>query len=477
MKTIFLFFIFLVVTTVRAICSAGQFETAETYLKERDFEKAAEEFLAFVQTEPEHENAPLALYAAARIRMLAQDRSENGKVLLRQLVDSYPENEWGFYGAMRLAEFNLEKGDSLQAAASYEEAVKIGEQVFPPVSEASDAQFSALKRCGETYLHLRAFNKAEPYFSKLSESGIDDRRAMPEIYAKLAACREGEGKGAEAAETYLTLIQMYPTSRQACGLCQTKEKIDPYATYDWEPYEYFVEGYTVLRTWPSKAAEHLINLESKGGAPDLVQTALRLLPWVYFYSFDFKKAKLAHEDFQKRYPDDTDPYVQYFPMYLDSYREEFEYKEFVTSASILTAEADTTASPTPEEEYLSISHVEDWIEVDLTSHFGIYNQLLFVDRPLNSTDVAYIRVFVKSDKEQRTNIEIDNDDPWSLWLNGDYIGEFTGSPGISPLDLVSGWNEIVIKLTQKEGAMSATFRFIDEEKEVEKDFVYSAVRK
>ena len=477
MKLTLLLVILLVATTVSLPCSAGQFETAEIYVKERDFNRAAETFLSFAQSQPEHEDAPLALYTAARIRILAQDRPDEGKNLYRRLIDEYPENEWAFYGAMRLAEFTLEHEDSLQAAAFYEKAGQIGEKIFPPVTDAADAQFSALKRCGESYLSLRIYEKAEPYFSKLSETGIDDRRAMPEIYTKLASCQEGEGKGAEAAETYLKLIRMYPTSRQACGLCKMKEKIDPYAAFDWKPYEYFVEGYSVLRTWPSKAAEHMINTESRGASPDLVQTALRLLPWVYFYSSDFDKAKLAHKDYQKRYPNDADPYVQYFPMYLDSYKEEFEFRAFLTSVSILIAEADTTESPTPEEEYLSIAQSEGWKEVDLIPHLGVYNQLLFVDRPLSHTDLAYIRVHVKSERAQSTNLEVDNDDPWSVWLNGDSIGEFIGSPGTAPLDLASGWNEVIIKLTQKEGAMSATFRFVDEENEVEKDFVYSAEKK
>jgi tetratricopeptide (TPR) repeat protein len=387
-----------------------------------------------------------------------------------------PFFEWAFYGATRLAEYAFEQGDSLQAAISYEEAVRIGDEIFPPVSDASDAQFGALRKCGETYLSLRHYEQAEPYFSRLLEAHIDDRRAIPDVYAKRAACQEGMGRGAEAAETYLELIKAYPTAPQACGLCQTKEKIDLYATFDWAPYEYFVEGYTAFRTWPSKAAQHMINLESKGGSPDLVQTALRLLPWVYFYSFDFEKAEQAHQNFVNRYPDDSDIYVQYFPMYLDSYKEEFEFKKFLTSVSFLIAQADTTNPPAPEEEYATISQPEGWKELDLTPHFGFYNQLLYVDRPLNPTDIAYIRVFVKSDRERRTNVEVDTDDPWMAWHNGNYLGDYLGSPGTAPLDLAAGWNEIIVKVTQKEGGMTATLRFVNDEKEVESDLMYSAVQ-
>ncbi|UCE20232.1 MAG: tetratricopeptide repeat protein [Gemmatimonadota bacterium] len=476
MKNIAVYFGLFFFFAAHTICMAEQFQEAETALKQRDFDQAAEGFLGFVRSESDHENAPLALYTAARIRALVQDRLEEGKALFRELIDGYPENEWAFYGAMRLAEYAIEQGDSLQAAKVYEEVATIGETIFHPVTDVSDAQFGALKKCGETYLNLRRYHQAEPYFSKLLETNINDRRTMPDVYAKLAACLEGEGEGARAAETYLKLIETYPTAREACGLCQTKEKIDPYASFDWEPYEYFVEGYTVFRTWPSKAAKHMINLETMGGSPDLVQTALRLLPWVYYYSSDFKKARQAHQNFVNRYPDDTDIYVRYFPMYLDSYKEEFEFKQFLTSVSFLVAEADTTASSTPQEEYVSISRADGWRELDLTPHYGYYNQLLYVDRPLNPTDLAYIRIFVKSDSERRTNMEVGNDDPWILWHNGSLLGEFTGNPGKAPLDFIPGWNEIMIKLTQREGDMTATLRFVNDEDESEQDLTCSAVK-
>ncbi|MFQ6091295.1 MAG: tetratricopeptide repeat protein [bacterium] len=217
MKAILLF-VAAFLLTVRGVCSADQFEVAETYLKQRDFDRAAEEFLAFAGVQPDHEDAP--------------------------------------------AESCLEQEDSLQAATYYEKAVHIGEENFLPVSSASDAQFAALQRCGELYASLRQCDRAEPYYAKLLDRDIDDRRQMPEVYSELATCYEAEGKGAEAAETYLDLIRTYPTSPQARALCQTKEEIDPYATFNWEPYEYFVEGYTILRTWPARAAEHMINLES-----------------------------------------------------------------------------------------------------------------------------------------------------------------------------------------------------------------------
>jgi len=355
--------------------------------------------------------------------------------------------------------------------------VKIGEKIFPPVSDASEAQFTALQRCGEMYLSLRQYDKAEPCYSRLCDAGLTDRRAMPDVYYKLAACHEGKGNAAEAAELYLDLIRTYPTSREARGLCEAREKIDPYATFEWEPFEYFAEGYAVLRTWPSRAVEHMSNLEGKGASPELVRTGLTLLPWIHYYASDFEKALEAHANYLKRYPDDTsDPYVRYLPMYVDSYREEFEFREFLTSVSLLITEDDTTETWTPEKEYAAISQNKRWTIIDLTPHFGVYNQLLFVDRPLEPTDQAYIRAFAKSDSERTTHIEVDSDDPWVMWLNGAYEGEFTGSPGTARLDLVSGWNEVVIKLTQREGGMTATFRCVDEEKMAEKDLTFSAAK-
>ncbi|MFQ6091296.1 MAG: hypothetical protein ACE5OR_01210 [bacterium] len=106
----------------------------------------------------------------------------------------------------------------------------------------------------------------------------------------------------------------------------------------------------------------------------------------------------------------------------------------------------------------------------------MYIQLLFVDRPLSPTDLAYIRVFVKTDQELATNLELDSDDPWTVWLNGTCLGEFSGSPETAPLDLASGWNEVVVKLTQTQGAMTATLRFVDDEKEIEKDLIFTALK-
>jgi hypothetical protein len=83
MKRIALFFVLLFVLSAYTRVAADHFEEAEAALKQWDFDSAAEGFLSFAQTEPDHEAAPLALYTTARIRMLTQGRPDEGKAIFR----------------------------------------------------------------------------------------------------------------------------------------------------------------------------------------------------------------------------------------------------------------------------------------------------------------------------------------------------------------------------------------------------------
>ena len=74
MKRVALMGILILVSAMTVQSDLERFESAEEFLKKRDFDQAAEQFLIFADEQSDHEDAPLALYTVARIRLLAQQR-------------------------------------------------------------------------------------------------------------------------------------------------------------------------------------------------------------------------------------------------------------------------------------------------------------------------------------------------------------------------------------------------------------------
>lgn len=453
------------------------FEKGVKYLKQRKYDEAASQFLTFVRRHPDQKNSDYALYSAARIRMLIQERHEQGEQLFLKLIENYPESEWAFYGSIKLAEFYETKKDSVHSATYYDKAASIGEKIHPSITSVSDPQFKALRNCANAYMKLKQYRQAEQYYFDLKKTGVEDRYQMPEIYFNLALCFEKNDKAHQAAKVYVELIRNYANSRQAMSLINQKQKVDPYEKFNWAPYEYFVEGYKVLRTQPYQATKHLQNLAQMGADSSLVQFGLRLVPWILYYANDFESASKAHAAYQKLYPHDQDNMVKYFPMYLADYQQNFEFKKYLTHFSVLRIEADTSQSLSESDEYQFISEQKHWVELDLTPNFGIYNHTLYVDRPLNKTDRAYLRFFVKTDKATPAYLEVDCDEPGRVWQNATFFGTYEADAKKPlALQLQTGWNEIIIQILQTQKEMKATVRLLNPEKQVDRRLVCAATK-
>jgi len=453
------------------------FEEGIKRIKLRQYDAAADQFLTFAETHPNQDKADYALYAAARIRMLIQEQPEEGEELFVKLIERYPESEWAFYGSMKMAEFYEGKKDSVNSTRYYDKAVAIGRKIHPAITSGDEPQFKALNKCAASYLKLNQYQQAEQYYAELKETGVDDRYQTPEIYFKLAECLEKNEKAHEAAKLYVELLRQYPNSNRAMSLIEQKEKVDKYEKFDWKPYEYFVDGYKVLRSQPNRAVTHLQNLANMSADSSLVQFGLKLVPWILYYANDFENAFKAHAEYQKRYPHDQDNMVTYFPMYVEAYQQEFEFKRFLTSFSVLRMEADTSQSFSESAEYQFISKQKNWEELDLKPNFGFYNHALYINRPLSETDRAYLRFFVNAPEAGQAYLEVDCDEPGRVWHDGAYLGTYeadTKNP--MALQLHPKWNEIVIQIVQTQKEMKATVRLLNADKQVDQRLVCAATK-
>ncbi len=71
--------------------------------------------------------------------------------------------------------------------------------------------------------------------------------------------------------------------------------------------------------------------------------------------------------------------------------------------------------------------------------------------------VAYLRTYVKSDKARKVRFEVGSDDALKVWLNGDVVHVNTERRGNTyaedrvKVSLRKGWNEVILKLTQRTG--------------------------
>ncbi|MBN1350428.1 hypothetical protein JXJ21_13520 [candidate division KSB1 bacterium] len=457
--------------------AVNELGTGEKFLMERDYENAATWFLSFAQQQPQARQAPFALYTAARIRMIVQEKPQEAQTLFDRLIRDYVESEWAFHGAIKMADFNDSANDSIRKADYLQKAVEIGEQIHPAPKATDDAQFRVLQNCGAAYLRLNNYEQAQKYYARLVATNIFDLRQMPEIHSNFALCMEKLGYPDVASEHYFELLQTYPNSRQAMGLLSRREKVDSYYPYNWDAYQYFVDGYQVFRTQPIVAADRFTKLAAKGADSDLVRVGQKLLIWVYYYGNDYKKASEAHIAYQSRYPDDADIYVRLFPMYVDAYKQDFEFKKYLTRFSVLRLQADTSQILFESAEYAMLTSRDDWVEIDLEPNCGVYNHALYVARPLDKSDRAYLRFYVKSPQSAEAYLEIDTDESGRVWQNGVFHGMYESeSKEKLAVNLKEGLNEFVIQLTQSKGEMKTTIRLLNAASKVDENLVYTAAK-
>jgi len=444
-----------------------RFQTGVDHVRQQRFEEGLAVFEAFAQANPDHEDAPLALYSAARIHLLVREDQPAGEALFDDLIARYAGSEWAFHAAVRLAEGLLAAEDAQGAAERYGQALAIGQEIFPPPARPDDTMFTALLKGSRLYMDVEAFAEAEPLLSQLMEAGIDDRRQMPPVYAAYGESLEGLGRNEEAAQIYLDLIATYPASDAAVALVETREKIDEYAEFDWEPFAHFAEGYQVRFTWPGKAHEQLSTLEEHGAGPELVRTGRALLPWVHLFATDFGPADAAYAAYNEQYPDTPHSLLEWYPMYRDSYQQDFEHKQYIARYAVLLRDAAAAGGDLPEEDYETVTTDEGWQVVDHTERLGYFNPVLYLDRPTEAGDTAYLRFQVQGGEGTSTTLEVDTDDPWSAWLNG--AAQEEPAEGVKTLDLTlaEGWNEVRIRIVEADTGMAATLRLLTEEGETE----------
>lgn len=90
---------------------------------------------------------------------------------------------------------------------------------------------------------------------------------------------------------------------------------------------------------------------------------------------------------------------------------------------------------------------------------------LDIDKVLyGHTRVAYLRAWLRSDKEQKARLEMGSDDGLKAWLNGQVIVSQNVNRGIAPgqekveVTLKKGWNTLLLKITQGGGYWCACVR-------------------
>jgi len=437
-------------------------ETGLQLVQQRQFDQAHDALLAFAAAQPAHEDAALALYTAARIRILHRDARAEGEALLEDLLERYPADRWAFHAALKLLEARQDPEAPATAVPYCDHALRIGPQVYPPVTRSTDPLFAVYGQCAAIYTGAGDPARAEPLLAELLAAGIDDHRQMPPLYARYAEAIEAQERPVEAAEAYLELIRRYPSSDPAKALLETPEKIEGHAVFAWEPYRHFVEGVDSMRTYSPTAVERLSSLEALDAPPELVRNAHALLPWAHLFGNDYDLAEQAYADFRERYPGQPEPSVlRSLPMYLAAYRTDYEFKQYLTGMAVLGAMETPADETSAEEEYQWATGAGAWQVLDLTARLGYYDHTRTLGRPAEAGDRAYLRFQVKAEGDAPLRLEVDNDDPWTVWVDGAMSGPFEGGGEPLALPAGEGWRDVVVRLDQVEGPMVTTLRLVD----------------
>jgi hypothetical protein len=96
------------------------------------------------------------------------------------------------------------------------------------------------------------------------------------------------------------------------------------------------------------------------------------------------------------------------------------------------------------------------------------NRVRFLDVMAGPTSrEVYTAVYLRRDAAGPAVIGIGPDDGARIWLNGDEIGEIGGCQGTNvdqwtyDVELVEGWNRVVLKIRDHGGGWAMYFRFLD----------------
>ncbi len=459
--------------------------TGLQHLQQQRYDEAHDALLAFAEAQPAHEDAALALYTVARIRILHRGAVEGGEALLEQVIARYPDDRWAFHAARKLiearttpppaaAEADADPAAEPPAEASdppgparavpyCDHAVRIGQQAFPPVTRVSEPLFAVYRECATIYTAAGHPEQAEPLLAELLAAGIVDHRQMPPIHAAhgdaLAALQRPE----DAARAYAELIRTYPYSRPALALIEAPDAVVEYEDLPWDAYRRFAEGAQAMRTWAPDALAALTTLDELGAPEDLQRHAASLLPWVHLFDHEFARADEAYAAFRGRYPQQADPPVLgSFPAYSAAYRTDFEYGRYRTGLLVLSDIGWPDGEEPSDEEHTWAVGNEHWYAVDLADRYGYYDHA----RTLNREPVEGDRVYLRFDVEaagagDAVRLEVDSDDPWAAWLGGRSLGRHAGGDDPVELALAEGWNEVVVRVEQVAGPMVCTLRLVD----------------
>jgi len=455
--------------------------TGLQHLQQQQYDEAHDALLAFADASPDHEDAALALYTAARIRILHRDQVPEGETLLEQVIERYPTDRWAFHAARRLVVARTtpppapdpedpEAGepdppDPALAVPYCDHAVRIGQQAYPPVTAVHDPLFAVYRDCAAIYTDAGQPEQAEPLLAEMLAAGIVDHRQMPPVHAAYGDALVALERPEEAAEVYAELVRTYPYTKPALALIEAPQDIVEYEDLNWDAYRRFAEGAEAMRTWAPTALDRLTTLDELDAPDDLRRHAASLLPWVHLFDHEFARADEAYAAYLQAHPAHANPPVlSSFAAYSAAYRTDFEYHRYLTDLLMLSDIRFPDGEEPTAEEYEWAAGNEWWYVVDLAERYGYYDHAHRLNREPVEGDRVYLRFDVRGATDGDTVwLDVDTDDPYAVWLDGKTLAHQAADAEPLALALTTDWSEVLIRLQQVEGPMVSTLRLTDEE--------------
>jgi tetratricopeptide (TPR) repeat protein len=222
---------------------AIEFERATSLTMQGDHDGAIRQYEAFLARAPAHRLSPVAASAIANIHLRARHDTAAAIQSLDLILDEHRTSPWAPEAARQKGALAEAEESWIPAAESYELAINLaGAQRSGTSDDWLNEVTLAAASC---YYRAGADQKViETYENVLAHS------PPPEVAAsalyRLGESYESADDRANAAESYVRVLEAYPSTAMFEPAMAKREIVDEHVEFDWQPREAYAQGTALI---------------------------------------------------------------------------------------------------------------------------------------------------------------------------------------------------------------------------------------
>lgn len=222
---------------------AIEFERATSLNMVGDHEGAIRQYEAFLARAPSHRLSPVAASAIANIHLRARHDTASAIRSLDLILEEHRASPWALEAARQKGALAEAEDNWIPAAESYELAINLAAEQEADTSD--DWLNEVTLAAANCYYRAGADQKViETYKNVLAHS------PSPEVAAsalyRLGESYESADDRASAAQSYVQVLEDYPSTAMFERAMAKREVIDAHTEFEWKPRETYAEGTALI---------------------------------------------------------------------------------------------------------------------------------------------------------------------------------------------------------------------------------------